>query len=127
MSDKFTHMSTYPVKLVDNGDSTYSLAVSGNSNLITTIATTVTNSNISVAVSNTTILSSSSRTFMALTNNGAYDVWIAFGAAAVLNKGMLLSAYGGSVVMDKSSIYQGNVFGIAETTGTTIAYVEGVE
>lgn len=38
MADKFTHMSSYPVKLHDNGDDTYSLKVSIEGGAITTLS-----------------------------------------------------------------------------------------
>ena len=127
MSDTFTHMSSFPVKLKDLGDGTYALVTSQESGGVTTIGSNVTNSSVSVATSNTTIVSSSSRTYIALTNNEPYDVWIAFGDAAIIDKGMVLRAYGGNVVLSNESIYQGDITAIADTTATTIAYVEGTE
>lgn len=87
---------------------------------------TPTCSKVTVAATTTQILAANTnRIYLQLTNNNQYDVWVKFGAAAVVGEGFLLKAYGGCYTATKDSIYQGAISGIGDGGSNDIAYVEG--
>ena len=92
------------------------------------LADTITSSNKDILVTSTLILAANtSRSFLSLTNNNEYDVWVNFGSAAIVGDGMLLGAYGGSILLDRSSITTKAIYGIASGGTNNIGTSEGVD
>lgn len=64
------------------------------------------------------LAANASRKFAVITNRGASDVYLAFGVAAEVGKGIYLKAAGGSLVIDRNNLFLGAVHCIA-TSGTS--------
>ena len=88
------------------------------------ITQATTNSAVSVLVSSTKIIDvNSKRHGLVLVNDGAYPVYLFFGAGpAVASSGLRLNAAGGSIQLDSSSLWVGAVYGIA-VGGTSVVTV----
>jgi hypothetical protein len=91
-----------------------------------TIGTSIDNGKKTITTSSTKVLSECNRSYLVLTNVNAYDVWLGFGETAVINEGILLAGFGGSIVFTKDNIYQGDIYMIANGGSNDISYVEGV-
>ena len=84
-----------------------------------------TNSEITIGNTSTSIAASNeSRKIIALVNNSDVNIFIALGAAAVLNSGIRLTANGGNIVI-ANPIYTGAINGIAATSGHSLVVMEG--
>ena len=84
-----------------------------------------TNSEITIGNTSTSIAASNeSRKIIALVNNSDVNIFIALGAAAVLNSGIRLNANGGNIVI-ANPIYTGAINGIAATSGHSLVVMEG--
>ena len=69
------------------------------------ITATPTNSNVSVGNTSTEVIAGSSgRQMLMLSNDSDETIYLAVGAAAVLNKGIRLNANGGSVTFEANSL-----------------------
>jgi hypothetical protein len=65
------------------------------------------------------------RKYLAITNASAVDVYISIGTPAILNKGVLLKANGGSIVFGGQTLVTGAVNGIAASATANITFMEG--
>lgn len=61
----------------------------------------------------------SQRAWIVLTNDGDYDIYLQLDGPAVANKGILLNANGGGIILDHNTPFYGEIFGIAPG-GTSI-------
>jgi len=66
------------------------------------------------------------RKSLSLTNIGTADVYWSMDVAAVENKGNLLSANGGTILLDRTVITDGPVFGIAGSGTNIVMFQEGL-
>ena len=78
-----------------------------------------------VDITSTLILEANSyRVWAVLVNQGATDIWVALGAAAVADKGILLKAGGGALLIETTNPWPGEVYGIAETSASKLTCQE---
>ena len=90
---------------------------------------TGTPSNITVGTSSTAVLTDSDTElleYISIVNDSIEDVYIAFGAAAEMNKGILLTASGGSVVFEGLSIPKCAINAICSTGSKNLCLQTGV-
>jgi hypothetical protein len=67
------------------------------------------------------------RKYLAITNDSTNDVYISIGTPALVNKGVLLKANGGSIVFGGETLVTGAVNGImAGGQSGNISFMEGV-
>ncbi len=63
------------------------------------------NSSVSVGVASTTVLDvTPAPTLIVLSNSSDTDIFVSLGEAAVLNKGILLKANGGTLTLDSAMV-----------------------
>ena len=86
----------------------------------TPATTTVTTSTTEIVPKNR------SRKFLILTNIGTGDCYISFGEDAILSRGILLGASGGSLVMDDDGISSEAVNGIVASGTSAVIYQEAI-
>ncbi len=67
-----------------------------------------------------------SRNWILLTNIGATDVYASFDKSAELQKGILLGANGGSLVLDKNVLTTGPINGITSSGTSKVIYQEAI-
>jgi hypothetical protein len=65
------------------------------------------------------------RKYLAITNDSSVDVYIAIGVPAIVNKGVLLKANGGSIVFGGETLITGAVNGIAASSTANVSFMEG--
>ncbi|MEK7212550.1 MAG: hypothetical protein AAB686_02645 [Patescibacteria group bacterium] len=81
----------------------------------------------SVAVGTTAVLvvgRNPTRVMLALVNTGAVNLTIGLGSAPVDGAGVVLSASGGSFLIDGNNPFFDGVYAISSGAGTTLAYQE---
>lgn len=77
-----------------------------------------TNDGIDVTTSSTAILAANNaRKYVAIVNDSDTTIYLAFGAAAVVNKGIRLNAAGGSLELTPPEMYRGAINGIHGGSG----------
>lgn len=82
--------------------------------------------NISVGSSTTKVLdANTSRRFVKIVNDSSEVIYLALGDTAVLNKGIRLSASGGSFSINALNLYQGIIHAICTSGSKNITVVEG--
>ncbi len=85
-----------------------------------------TNTGVNVATASTEIIAADlKRRYAAIVNDSDTAIYIALGAAAVVNAGIRLNANGGSFELLTHDMYTGAINGIHEGTGTkrvTVVY-----
>jgi len=89
---------------------------------------TVTNTAVSVADTSTTILSANdARKYALIVNDSDTVIYLALGAAAVVNSGIRLNANGGAYEINWTNLYKGAIYGIHAAAGLlkTVTVVEG--
>ena len=74
------------------------------------------------------LAANAARRYALLVNDGAVDVYIKLGAAAVANQGIRINANGGSYEISPSTgnLYLGAINGITATGTATLLVLEGV-
>jgi len=90
--------------------------------------TSVTNTAISVGDTSTTILAANAnRKYALIVNDSDTVIYLALGAAAIVNNGIRLNANGGAYVINWTNLYKGAINGIHAATGLTknVTVVEG--
>lgn len=89
-------------------------------------ANSVINSGVSVGTSSTLVLAAnSSRRYLFLVNDSDEAIYVSLGAAAVMNEGILLTAGGGALTLDTTSMYAGAIYAICLTGGKNLTICEG--
>lgn len=83
--------------------------------------TSVTDSSTEIVATNT------SRRWCFLTNIGSQDVYVAIGQTAILNRGILLAANGGSLAMGADTMSTEAINGITSTGTSNVIFQEGNE
>ncbi len=87
------------------------------------LASSFTNTAVTVATTPTTILAANGkRKYAVIVNDSTEPVYLKFGAGAVMNSGVRLNAQGGSLLIDKSNLYTGLITGIC-TSGSMVVTV----
>jgi len=82
-------------------------------------------SSVTVGTSSTLICNANlRRRFLCIVNNGDNPVYLAFGTAAQMNKGIRLNANGGSIMLTPMCITTEAVYGIA-SANTDVVFIEG--
>lgn len=76
------------------------------------------------AVSTTVLAANESRKRAIIVNAGSNGVWLSFGEAAVLGKGVYLAPAGGSFEIDPDELYTGVINGIAAAGPNTVGTAE---
>lgn len=91
-----------------------------------TFPTSVTNTNVSVGTASTAVLAANnSRSVLVLCNDSDANIYLAFGEAAVLQKGILLQS-GQSLVWDGGDeCVKLSVFAISTGSGKNLTVCEG--
>jgi hypothetical protein len=90
------------------------------------IATSMVNSGVLVGSTSTFILAAnSSRRFLFLVNDADEDIYVSLGSAAVMNEGVLLTAGGGALTLDTTSMWQGAIYAICASGNKNLAVCEG--
>lgn len=80
---------------------------------------------VTVGTSSTLITAtSSSRQYLGIVNDGDTAVYINFGNAAQLGKGIRLNANGGSYEVNGENLFMGAVYGIATSTPSDVSFIE---
>lgn len=67
---------------------------------------------------------SSSRQYLGIVNDGDTAVYLNFGNAAQLGKGIRLNANGGSYEINGNNLFMGAVYGIATSTPSDVSFIE---
>ncbi len=88
----------------------------------------VTNSNKAIKATSTLVLSrNASRNYAAFVNDSDTVMYLSFGSAAVVNKGIRLNGSGGSVELNATNLYKGPIYAIHGGAGNkNLCFVEGV-
>ncbi len=84
---------------------------------------------VSNAVSTEILAANRSRQYAAITNNSVEDVWVSFGATAVVGEGILIQANGGALEIGEEydNLFWGAVNGINAGAGAVnVAFLEMV-
>ena len=78
-----------------------------------------------VAVTSTLILEVNSyRRWAVFVNQGANDIWLALGTAAVADKGIYLKAGGGAFLLEETNLWTGEIYGIADAVASKLTCQE---
>ena len=94
------------------------------SNLAKHTYTTPANTAVNVTTNSTTILAlNADRLYACIVNDSDTVVYLGIGAAAVLNQGIRLNAYGGSYEINWTNLYTGAIYGIHGGTGNKVVTV----
>lgn len=89
------------------------------------IATSANNSNASIGVASTAILpANNSRIGLTLSNISDTDIYIAFGADAVVGSGTYLKAGGGSLILDNTLMCTLAINGISASASKSVTFTE---
>ena len=83
--------------------------------------------NTSAAVTNTSsqiLAASSSRTYAAITNDGANVVYLSFGSTAVAGSGIRLSTSSAPYEINSENLYPGAIYAITPTGTSTVSIVQ---
>ena len=90
------------------------------------LANSVNNSSVIVADSSTIVLASnSSRRYLFLVNDSDESIYVSLGSPAVMNEGVLLTAGGGALTLDTTSMWRGAIYAICASGGKNITFAEG--
>jgi hypothetical protein len=76
------------------------------------------------ATSSLVLAANTDRVGLTLTNDSDTDVYLGFGAAAVMNTGDRLNANGGSYSLPSNPIFQGVVYGIVTSGSKNVCGTE---
>ena len=124
MADTTFRTTLPPLKAIDNGDGTYSVATSaekgeGQSPVGAPVGTTSTQ----------ILAANANRKHAIIVNDSDVDMWLAIGQPAEAHKGIRLNARGGSLVIGKrTDLFSVQAInGIHESTGTKIACAQEFE
>lgn len=87
---------------------------------------TSTPGNATVGATSTTVLAANTaRKYLLLCNDSDEDIYVSFGAAAVLNKGLRLNAGGGIFEMVMGDMqFTGIVYAISTSGSKNLSYIE---
>lgn len=89
-------------------------------------ANSVLNSGVSVDLISTLVLAvNSSRRYLFLVNDSDEAIYVSLGTAAVMNEGILLTAGGGALTLDTSSMYRGAIYAICVSGNKNLTICEG--
>lgn len=90
------------------------------------LASTFTNTAVTVATTPTTVLvANGKRKYAIIVNDSTEPVYLKLGAGAVLNSGIRLNAQGGSILIDKNNLYTGLITGICTSGSMVVTVLEG--
>jgi len=76
------------------------------------------------ATSGEAVAANDGRSALVITNTGSQNVFLNIGAAAEVDKGIYLSALGGTWVMDSTTFSQGAINAITSTSTTNLSIYE---
>jgi len=83
--------------------------------------------NVTIGNTTTEILAyNANRVYAAIVNDSDQDIYLAFGEAAVMNKGIRINANGGSYEILIENLWLGTVNGICSSGSKNVCVVEGV-
>ncbi len=118
MADTTFRTTLPPLKAIDNGDGTYSVATSAEKGIGQAPR------GVAVGTSSTEILATNAnRKHAIIVNDSDVDIWLAIGQPAEVHKGIRLNARGGALVISKrADLFSVQAInGIHESTGTKVA------
>jgi hypothetical protein len=111
------------LKIIDNGDNTYSIAVNDVDNPHSSSANACTYATVGLA-SGQILAANADRNGLILVNTSANTISIGIGVAAVLYSGITLYANGGSYEMGDMSFSTQAIYAIAAGAGSNLAIQE---
>lgn len=119
-SEDTTGVTWWPIKV----DSEGRIVLAGH--LLSTTAPT--NTGVNVGVASTAILvANTDRGYAAIVNDSDTTIYLALGAAAVLNQGIRLNARGGTFEIAWGNLWRGTVNGIHGGAGNKVVTVTEVD
>jgi hypothetical protein len=90
------------------------------------LATSMVNTGVVVGSSSTLVLAANlSRRFLFLVNDSDEDIYVSLGSTAVMNEGVKLTAGGGALTLDSTSMYRGAIHAICLSGGKNLTICEG--
>lgn len=90
------------------------------------IANSVLNTKVTVgAVSTLVLAANSSRRYLFLVNDSDENIYVSLGLPAVMNEGILLTAGGGALTLDTTTMWLGSIGAICATGGKNLTVSEG--
>lgn len=90
---------------------------------VLTGAQTAASTTVSTSASTQVVATSTSRRYLAIVNDGPGDVYLNIGNNAVLGKGILLKADGGSYEVNAENLFTGAVNAIASSSPANLTYI----
>lgn len=90
--------------------------------------TSPTNTGVNVGVASTAILAANTdRGYAAIVNDSDTAIYLALGAAAVLNQGIRLNARGGTFEIAWGNLWRGTIYGIHGAAGNKVVTVTEID
>lgn len=112
----------WPIKV----DSEGRLVLAGH--LLSTTSVANTNRGVNVAAASTLIRpANTDRGYMAVVNDSDTVIYLALGAAAVLNRGIRLNARGGTFEIAWGNLWRGTIYGIHGAAGNKVVTVTEID
>lgn len=119
-SEDKTGLTWWPIKV----DSEGRIILAGH--LLSTTAPT--NTGVNVGVASTAILAANTdRGYAAIVNDSDTVIYLALGAAAVLNEGIRLNARGGTFEIAFGNLWKGTIYGIHGAAGNKVVTVTEID